>query len=62
MGGGGQKRVALDSSKERFVRIKGFLYVKKAVFEEVKSCSNKRCFGCENERFLRAVRKLSVNG
>ena len=28
----------------------------------VKSCSNERCFACENERFLRAVRKLSVNG
>ena len=36
MGGGGQKRVALDSSKERFVRIKGFLYVKKAAFEDSK--------------------------
>ena len=31
---GGWKRVALDSNKERFVRIKGFLYVKKAVFED----------------------------
>ena len=32
MGGGGWKRVALDNNKERFVRIKGFLYVKKAAF------------------------------
>ena len=32
MGGGGWKRVALDSNKERFVRKKSFLYVKKAVF------------------------------
>ena len=33
-GGGGQKRVILDGNKERFVRIKGFLYVKKAAFED----------------------------
>ena len=32
-GGGGQKRVILGGNKERFVRIKGFLYVKKAAFE-----------------------------
>ena len=83
MGGRGQKRVALDSNKERFVRKKGFgfvkmggfwnqqgkacakesfLYVKRRFLRTVKSCSNKRCFACENERFLRAVRKLSVNG
>ena len=34
MGGGGGKRVVLDSNKERFVRKKSFLYVKKAVFED----------------------------
>ena len=34
MGGGGWKRVALDSNKERFGQIKGFLYVKKAAFED----------------------------
>ena len=34
MGCGGQKRIALGGNKERFVRIKGFLYVKKAVFED----------------------------
>ena len=34
MGGEGGKRAVLDSNKERFVRIKGFLYVKKAVFED----------------------------
>ena len=28
MGGGGWKRVALGGNEERFVRIKGFLYVK----------------------------------
>ena len=33
MGSGGWKRVALGGNEERFVRIKGFLYVKKAVFE-----------------------------
>ena len=34
MEGGGWERVALDGKKERFVRINGFLYVKKAVFED----------------------------
>ena len=61
-GGGGWKRVALDGKKERFVRIIGFLHIKRRFLQTVKSCSNKRCFGCENERLLRAVRKLSVNG
>ena len=36
MGGGGSKRIALDGNKERFVRKKGFLYVKKAAFEDSK--------------------------
>ena len=62
MGGGGWKRVALDGKKERFVRIKGCLHIKRLFLHTVKSCSNKRCFSCENERLLRAVRKLSVNG
>ena len=35
MGGGGWKRVVLGGNKERFVRIKGFLYVKKAAFEDI---------------------------
>ena len=56
-GGGGWKRVALDSNKERFVRIKGFLHIKRRLLRTVKNCSNERCFGCENERFLRAKRK-----
>ena len=56
-GDGGWKRVSLDSNKERFLQKKGFLYVKKAVLRTVKSCSNKRCFGCENERLLREKRK-----
>ena len=57
MGCGGQKRVSLDGNKERFVRIKGFLYVKRRLLRTVKSCSNKRCFACENERLLREKRK-----
>ena len=57
MGGGGQKRIALDSNKERFVRIKGFLHIKRRFLRTVKSCSNKRCFGCENERLLMVKRK-----
>ena len=57
MGGGGQKRIALDSNKERFVRIKGFLHIKRRFLRTVKSCSNERCFGCENERLLRVKRK-----
>ena len=56
-GGGGWKRVALDSNKERFVRIKVFLHIKRRLLRTVKNCSNERCFGCENERFLRAKRK-----
>ncbi len=44
MGDGGQKRIALDSNKERFVRIKGFLYVKKAAFEEFVSFLQKKSF------------------
>ena len=39
-----------------------FLYVKRRFLRTVKSCSNERFFGCENERLLRAVRTLSVNG
>ena len=57
MGCGVQKRIALDSNKERFVRIKGFLYVTRRLLRTVKSCSNERCFGFENERLLRAKRK-----
>ena len=34
MGGGGWKRGVLDGNKEKFVRINGFLYVKKAFFED----------------------------
>ena len=36
MGSGGWKRGVLDGNKEKFVRIKGFLYVKKAAFEDSK--------------------------
>ena len=36
---------------------KVFLYVKRRFLRTVKSGSNKRCFGCENERLLRAKRK-----
>ena len=32
MGGGGQKRIALDSNKERFVQKKGFWFVKMGIF------------------------------
>ena len=35
-GDGGWKRAALGGNKERFVRIKGFLYIKKAVFADSK--------------------------
>ena len=36
MGGGGQKRVALDGKKERFVRIKGFLHIKRRLLRTVR--------------------------
>ena len=78
MGSGGQKRVALDGNKERFLQKKNFwflkmdgfwnkqgtafakesfLYVKRRFLRTVKSGSNKRCFGYENERLLRAKHK-----
>ena len=44
MGCGGQKRIALDGKKERFVRIKGFLYVKKAAFEGSKKLFERAVF------------------
>ena len=36
MGGGGWKRVALGGNKERFVRIKGFLHIKRRFLRTVK--------------------------
>ena len=57
MGDGGWKKVTLDSNKERFVQIKGFLSVKRRFLRTVKSCSNERCFGCKNERLFRVKRK-----
>ena len=44
MGGGGWKRIALDGNKERFVRKKGFLYVKKAAFEDSKKLFEQAVF------------------
>ena len=44
MGSGGWKRVVLGGNKERFVRIKGFLYVKKAVFEDSKKLFEREVF------------------
>ena len=36
MGGGGWKRIALDSNKERFMEIKGFLHIKRRLLRTVK--------------------------
>ena len=36
MGDGGWKRVALGGNKERFVRIKGFLHIKRRFLRTVK--------------------------
>ena len=44
MGDGGWKRVTLDSNKERFVQIKGFLSVKKAVFADSKKLFERAVF------------------
>ena len=44
MGSGGWKRFALDSNKERFVRIKGFWFAKKADFQLLKDQSIKKSF------------------
>ena len=58
MGGGGWKRVALDSNKERFVRIKGFLYVKRRFLRTVrKGLCKKGLLVCENGNFLRTAKK-----
>ena len=43
-GDGGWKRVALDSNKERLVQKKGFLYVKKAAFEDSKKLFEQAVF------------------
>ena len=40
MGCGGQKRIALDRNKKRYVQKKGFLYIKRRLLRTVKSCSN----------------------
>ena len=54
---GAEKDCFWIAIKERFVQIKGFLYVKRQFLRTVKSCSNERYFGCENERLLRAKHK-----
>ena len=41
---------------------KVFLYVKRRFLRTIKSGSNKRCFGYENERLLRVKRKAFCNG
>ena len=44
MGSGGWKRGVLDGNKEKFVRINGFLYVKKAAFEDSKKLFEQAVF------------------
>ena len=44
MGCGGWKRIAFGRNKERFVRIKGFWFVKKADFQLLKDQSIKKSF------------------
>ena len=44
MGGGGWKRVTLESNKERFVQKKSFWFVKKADFQLLKDQSIKKSF------------------
>ena len=53
MGGGGQKRVALDSNKERFVQKKDFWFVKKRNF------CGQREKACAKEVFVRKKAALS---
>ena len=55
MGGGGWKRVALDSNKERFVQKKDFWFVKKKDFWFVKKRNfcGQREKACAKEVFVR---------
>ena len=58
MGGGGWKRVALDGNKERFVRIKDFLHIKRRFLRTVRKLSTKeKLLACENGIFLRTAKK-----
>ena len=60
MGGGGSKRVALDGKKERFVRIKVFLYIKRRFLRTVCNAFCKRKpFGLRKRTAFSAHAKLS---
>ena len=55
---GGWKRVALDKNKERFVRIKDFLHIKRRFLRTVRKLSTKeKLLVCENGIFLRTAKK-----
>ena len=49
MGDGGRKRVVLDSNKERFVRINGFLYAKRQLLRATKKGLCKRKAFCSEK-------------
>ena len=53
MSGGGRKRVAWDGNKERFVRKKGFWFVKMGIFY------GQREKACAKEVFVRKKAALS---
>ena len=60
MGGGGWKRVVLGGNKERFVRIKSFLYVKKRLLRAVRKAFCKRkAFGLRKRQTFSAHAKFT---
>ena len=61
MGCGGQKRIALDSKKERFVRIKGFLHIKRRFLRTVKVVRMSGVLVAKTRGFSGQSVKLSAN-
>ena len=60
MGGGGWKRIAFGGNKERFVRIKGFWFVKKLAFSAHTRLSDKeKAFFSTQRHRLRTTPKLT---
>ena len=62
MGGGGWKRIAFGGNKERFVRIKGFWFVKKLAFSAHTRLSDKeKTFFSTQRHRLRTATKLTCS-
>ena len=62
MGGGGWKRIAFGGNKERFVRIKGFWFVKKLAFSaHAKPPGKEKLFTNTAKLQLRTATKLTCS-